>query len=232
MFEVASTRQQPNRHMEDIIAAIRKVTTPGKAVNATMPYFSLSELMPENPSYMRYLGSLTTPPCYEAVFWTVMTTPLKITETQLEVFRSLLKAQDSAGEKKLELIGRRSEAVRRELRLMDNFRPLQPSNERNVTFYEAPTDSNGILTTTAAPNPTANVKLQRMQLPMITESTWTWAGTTNATSHHGGPTTPTTRTAGETSSKGKQRNSADQPRSSRFALAVLFTVWLKSLGLS
>lgn len=39
--------------------------------------------------YYRYDGSLTTPPCYESVVWTVLQIPLKISAEQLHAFRSL-----------------------------------------------------------------------------------------------------------------------------------------------
>jgi len=37
--------------------------------------------------YIGYDGSLTTPPCTEMINWKVLTTPLKITETQLNVLK-------------------------------------------------------------------------------------------------------------------------------------------------
>jgi hypothetical protein len=39
--------------------------------------------------YYRYDGSLTTPPCYESVVWTVLEEPLKISLNQLTFFRAL-----------------------------------------------------------------------------------------------------------------------------------------------
>ena len=58
-------------------------------------------------------GSLTTPPCYESVTWTVFTESLKIGEAQMAQLRSLrfAETQDS---------------------LSDNFRPTKPLNSRTV----------------------------------------------------------------------------------------------------
>lgn len=39
--------------------------------------------------YYRYDGSLTTPPCFESVVWTVLLEPLKLSFHQLHAFRYL-----------------------------------------------------------------------------------------------------------------------------------------------
>jgi hypothetical protein len=39
--------------------------------------------------YYRYDGSLTTPPCYESVIWSVLQEPLKLSLDQLNAFRNL-----------------------------------------------------------------------------------------------------------------------------------------------
>ena len=45
---------------------------------------SLIFTKPHNIEYFTYGGSLTTPPCTEAVNWKVISKPLKITSKQLE----------------------------------------------------------------------------------------------------------------------------------------------------
>ncbi len=48
--------------------------------------FSLGSLLPSDRSkYYRYSGSLTTPPCYESVIWTVMEETIKISTDQVHV---------------------------------------------------------------------------------------------------------------------------------------------------
>jgi carbonic anhydrase len=53
----------------------------------------------------RYDGSLTTPPCSEGVTWAVMTTPISLSQAQIDAFNALIK---------------------------NNNRPVQPLNGRTV----------------------------------------------------------------------------------------------------
>ena len=62
-------------------------------------------LLPTVRTSYRYNGSLTTPPCSEAVSWVVMTTPIQLSKAQVGVFTSLIK---------------------------DNNRPPQPLNGRTI----------------------------------------------------------------------------------------------------
>jgi len=56
----------------------------GSTVNA-------SQLLPEQHSYWRYNGSLTTPPCTEGVKWLVMNTPVEVSDAQIAAFTSIFK---------------------------------------------------------------------------------------------------------------------------------------------
>ncbi|XP_050022863.1 carbonic anhydrase 2-like isoform X1 [Dermacentor andersoni] len=79
---------------------------------------SLSDLLPSNPrqAYF-YKGSLTTPPCAEAVTWAVLKRPAKISEGQLRAFRHLeAESVDKDGKE----------------RLVNNFRPTMPLHGRDV----------------------------------------------------------------------------------------------------
>ena len=40
-------------------------------------------ILPSDPSYYHYFGSLTTPPCSEVVNWVVMKQPLRVTKKQV-----------------------------------------------------------------------------------------------------------------------------------------------------
>ena len=46
----------------------------------------LQDLQPTVKSYYRYMGSLTTPPCTEAVLWTVFTKPVTIARETVSAF--------------------------------------------------------------------------------------------------------------------------------------------------
>ena len=82
-------------------------TVSGISVNA-------SGLLPKDSSkdsrYYHYFGSLTTPPCSEVVNWSVLKTPVEVSETQLEKFRTVME--------------------------VDNNRPVLPLNKRFVLESE------------------------------------------------------------------------------------------------
>lgn len=46
-----------------------------------------SEMIPENRSYYRFSGSLTTPPCSEGVRWLLMKNPMTASKEQIEAFK-------------------------------------------------------------------------------------------------------------------------------------------------
>jgi carbonic anhydrase len=54
----------------------------GAPVALTKPVLP-TELMPKNPSYFRFSGSLTTPPCSEGVRWIIMKTPMTASTPQI-----------------------------------------------------------------------------------------------------------------------------------------------------
>lgn len=47
-------------------------------------------LLPDGYRALRYVGSLTTPPCTEQVNWVVLDKPVELSEAQIEAFRTLL----------------------------------------------------------------------------------------------------------------------------------------------
>ena len=56
------------------------------AARATL---DLNHLLPKDPRYFTYMGSLTTPPCSEGVLWMVMQQPVTVSSEQIEVFARL-----------------------------------------------------------------------------------------------------------------------------------------------
>ena len=76
----------------------------GDAVSAGVGDFG-GGLLPEGRSTYRYDGSLTTPPCSEAVNWLVMTSPIQLSSDQIGAFEALVQG---------------------------NNRPVQPRNDRMI----------------------------------------------------------------------------------------------------
>lgn len=50
----------------------------------TIPSIDVRSMLPENLNhFFRYQGSLTTPPCYESILWTVFDTPITLSHNQV-----------------------------------------------------------------------------------------------------------------------------------------------------
>lgn len=104
-----------------IVAVMFDVDEPNQAIqnlwesfpameDSSMPIFSpvnINQLLPDNKTYWRYRGSLTTPPCTEGVTWAVLKTPVALSAEQLDKFHYTVGPA--------------------------NNRPLQPLNERKIT---------------------------------------------------------------------------------------------------
>lgn len=75
-----------------------------EAVKLTEP-IDLMNLLPKDIDSFRYNGSLTTPPCSEAVKWIVLEEPIEMSKEQIDQFRKIFP---------------------------DNHRPVQSLNEREV----------------------------------------------------------------------------------------------------
>jgi len=90
-------------------AAIEKIWSklPAKAGNVASADVSINpaDLLPDTHSYMRFSGSLTTPPCSEGVNWHMLEKPITMSAKQIGAFRAIAKM---------------------------NARPLQPANNRLV----------------------------------------------------------------------------------------------------
>jgi len=112
MFEVGAE----NEALKPIVEGIPSVVNADDEaeISFDMP---LNVFLPENTdSFYRYQGSLTTPSCNEVVVWTVFKEPLKLSEDQLDVFRTLLDSKDKP--------------------IVDNYRPVQPLNGRTISTFD------------------------------------------------------------------------------------------------
>ena len=50
----------------------------------------IGSLLPKNPHYFSYSGSLTTPPCTEGVRWIVLQEPIEISEEDVRRFVEII----------------------------------------------------------------------------------------------------------------------------------------------
>lgn len=69
-----------------------------------------ADFLPDDQSSFRYMGSLTTPPCSEQVRWHVLTEPINMSADQIAAFTDIFD---------------------------NNFRPVQPLNERSLVVDQA-----------------------------------------------------------------------------------------------
>jgi carbonic anhydrase len=54
-----------------------------------------TSLLPKDRGAYHYYGSLTTPPCSEGVNWTVLKTPIEVSEEQIQKFRTLMGVENN-----------------------------------------------------------------------------------------------------------------------------------------
>ncbi|CAF0900119.1 unnamed protein product [Didymodactylos carnosus] len=75
----------------DVASALK---TTGNTTMFTANLTSLMNNRSNSDNFFRYNGSLTTPPCTEGIIWTVFKTPIQIRNSDLEMLRANLFAQD------------------------------------------------------------------------------------------------------------------------------------------
>ncbi|KAM9640628.1 carbonic anhydrase 12 isoform 3-T3 [Morphnus guianensis] len=112
-----------NPSYEKIFRHFRNVKYKDQMVQ--VPGFNIQELLPDRlDEYYRYEGSLTTPPCYPSVLWTVFRHPVKISQEQLLALETAMYCTESDDPEPLEMV--------------DNFRNVQEFHERLVfiSFHE------------------------------------------------------------------------------------------------
>jgi carbonic anhydrase len=93
-----------NKTLKPVFDQLPKVA----GASAKLDSFNPADLVPFDPTYFAYVGSLTTPPCTEEVKWHVMQKPIEISYKQLAAFKALYKK---------------------------NARPVQPLNGRRIQVY-------------------------------------------------------------------------------------------------
>ncbi len=73
----------------ETIDAMWQRLSPAAGPPVAIDEVQLERLLPRSRRYYRYRGSLTHPPCTEGVTWLVMQEPIRISEQQLDRFRSI-----------------------------------------------------------------------------------------------------------------------------------------------
>jgi len=81
----------------------------GEARHNENTLVNAENLLPEQRTYFRYDGSLTTPPCSEGVAWFVLQSPIEMSESQISTFEKIIN---------------------------DNNRPVQPLKGREILVYK------------------------------------------------------------------------------------------------
>ncbi|XP_025830338.1 carbonic anhydrase 15-like [Agrilus planipennis] len=107
--------ENDNKQLDQLVKHLPRVYAPHANITLTET-FALASLIPSSEkrrSYFMYNGSLTTPPCSEAVTWIVYSNPMPVSEVQLNKFRSMF-GHDS------------------HTKLINNFRYVQDIGSREV----------------------------------------------------------------------------------------------------
>ena len=73
----------------DDLTRARRLPSPQLVGTPQRTTLDLNHLLPKDPRYFTYMGSLTTPPCSEGVLWLVMKQPVPVAPEQVGVFSRL-----------------------------------------------------------------------------------------------------------------------------------------------
>ncbi|XP_074163851.1 carbonic anhydrase 6 isoform X2 [Sminthopsis crassicaudata] len=119
---ITAEKNNKNIYYENLFSNLHKIQNPGE--NVTLTFIDVQHMLPCNlKRYYRYYGSLTTPPCTENVIWTVLAEHVFISTEQLYKLFSL---KDNFSHS-----------------LQNNFRHVQPLNERIVQSSFPPEEAEG-----------------------------------------------------------------------------------------
>ncbi|NXI30445.1 CAH14 anhydrase, partial [Sterrhoptilus dennistouni] len=114
----AEVGDDPHPAYDNILRHLGSIRYAGQTV--AIPSFSIQDLLPTHlDRYYRYNGSLTTPPCFQSVLWTLFPQPVLISQAQLEQLQGSLYSTEEAEQEEPQL-------------LVDNFRAPQELNQRLV----------------------------------------------------------------------------------------------------
>ncbi|KAI5614244.1 carbonic anhydrase 14 isoform X2 [Silurus asotus] len=113
-----------NENYGKILSEIKDVSA--EESSTTIPSFNVRHLLPNSlERFFRYSGSLTTPPCYQSVTWTVFNDTITVSRKQLAALELTLKAGHNHS-------------------LSENFRAPQNLNGRQVlASFQSSHNANG-----------------------------------------------------------------------------------------
>ena len=100
VFLELTTDDKGHEGMDILCGAFDQIQLKGSTTELKIPFSPYSLLPTDCKSYWTYPGSLTTPPFSECVTWIVFKDPIKISQSQLEKFRSLKTATNEEAEGK------------------------------------------------------------------------------------------------------------------------------------
>ncbi|KAG7475763.1 carbonic anhydrase 14 isoform X2 [Solea senegalensis] len=111
------TGEETNLAFNNILSYLSRIRNADQ--KAFIPAFDVQSLLPKDlGSYYRYNGSLTTPPCYQGVIWTLFHEMVQISKAQLLKLETILYASRAEDHEKM--------------LLQDNYRVTQPLNRRVI----------------------------------------------------------------------------------------------------
>ncbi|XP_056305348.1 neuronal pentraxin-1 isoform X1 [Danio aesculapii] len=112
-----------NTYYSDFISNLENIKYVGQSMSISN--LNVLSMLSENLSHFyRYKGSLTTPPCFESVMWTVFDTPITLSHNQIRKLESTLMDHDNET-------------------LLNDYRMAQALNERVVESTFLPRLSKG-----------------------------------------------------------------------------------------
>lgn len=131
-IEVESGTTDQPASWRSLASHLTNITENGQSVSITD--ISMNDLISgvDTTSYYRYLGSLTTPNCNEAVVWTVFKDTVKVSQNLIDLFSTTVRIGNSSS-----------------LLIANAYRNVQPLNGRQVTTTVTPTSSATSLATTS-----------------------------------------------------------------------------------
>nr|XP_033793224.1 carbonic anhydrase 9 isoform X8 [Geotrypetes seraphini] len=130
-FLEAGSEENPT--YEHFLTYLPQVSNEGQ--DTEVPGFNISGLLPGRMErYYRYNGSLTTPPCFQSVNWTIFNDTIKLSERQISMLEDTLHRDD---EEILQLNFRNAQHMHGRI-ILANFRTSPVSGRR-----DPPADADG-----------------------------------------------------------------------------------------